>query len=144
MSVSDLPALNATLNGIATVLLLAGFTCIKLERKTAHRFCMLGAFFVSCVFLITYVLHKILVGGVHTSFGGEGGWKAFYYGMLASHILLAIVIVPLILVTMSHALKARWERHRAWARWTFPLWFYVSVTGVLVYFMLYRWFPAAA
>jgi uncharacterized membrane protein YozB (DUF420 family) len=141
MSVSDLPALNATLNATATILLLAGFYFIKTERKGAHRLCMLSAFFVSCVFLTTYVLHKILVHGVHTPFGGSGFWRTFYYGMLTSHILLAITIVPLILITMSHAIKARFEKHRAWARWTFPLWLYVSVTGVLVYFMLYRWFP---
>lgn len=143
MSVSDLPALNAGLNAISTLLLTAGFVFIKSGRKIAHRNCMVGAFSVSCVFLITYVLHKILVKGVHTPFGGVGFWKTFYYGMLISHILLAIVIVPLILVTMTHAIKARFEHHRAWARWTFPLWYYVSVTGVLVYFMLYQWFPKA-
>jgi uncharacterized membrane protein YozB (DUF420 family) len=144
MSVSDLPALNAGLNSLATILLLAGFIFIKNERKSAHRFCMLGAFFVSCVFLVTYVLHKILVQGVHTPFGGEGFWKTFYYGMLISHVILAMVIVPLILVTLTHALTGRFERHRAWARWTCPLWFYVSVTGVLIYFMLYEWFPKVA
>ena len=144
MSVSDLPALNAGLNAISTLLLLAGFVFIKSERKIAHRNCMVGAFSVSCVFLITYVLHKILVKGVHTPFGGEGFLKPLYYGMLISHIILAIVIVPLILVTMTHAIKGRFEKHRAWARWTFPLWFYVSVTGVLIYFMLYQWFPKAA
>lgn len=144
MNVSDLPAINATLNAVATILLLAGFYFIKTERKGAHRICMLSAFFVSCIFLSTYVLHKILVHGVHTPFGGTGLWRTFYYGMLTSHILLAITIVPLILITMAHAIKARFEKHRAWARWTFPLWLYVSVTGVLVYFMLYRWFPPAA
>ncbi|MCK9588855.1 MAG: DUF420 domain-containing protein [Terrimicrobiaceae bacterium] len=143
MTVSDLPALNAGLNATATVLLLAGFALIKTGRKVAHRNCMVAAFLVSCVFLTTYVLHKILVHGVHTPFGGGGFWKTFYYGMLTSHVILAIVIVPLILVTMTHAAKARFEKHRAWARWTFPLWFYVSVTGVLVYFMLYQWFPRA-
>jgi uncharacterized membrane protein YozB (DUF420 family) len=144
MSVSDLPALNAGLNAISTLLLLAGFIFIKSENKIAHRNCMVGAFSVSCVFLITYVLHKILVQGVHTPFGGEGFLKPLYYGMLISHIILAIVIVPLILVTMTHAIKGRFEKHRAWARWTFPLWFYVSVTGVLIYFMLYQWFPKSA
>jgi hypothetical protein len=144
MSVSDLPALNAGLNAISTLLLLAGFIFIKSENKIAHRNCMVGAFSVSSVFLITYVLHKILVKGIHTPFGGEGFWKTFYYGMLISHIILAIVIVPLILVTMTHAIKGRFEKHRAWARWTFPLWFYVSVTGVLVYLMLYQWFPKVA
>jgi uncharacterized membrane protein YozB (DUF420 family) len=144
MSVSDLPALNATLNGIATALLLAGFLFIKSERKIAHRNCMAAAFLVSCVFLVTYVLHKILVQGVHTPFGGEGLWRTFYYGMLISHIILAIVIVPLILITITHAAKGRFAHHRAWARWTFPLWFYVSITGVLVYFMLYQWFQKAS
>lgn len=141
MSVSDLPALNAGLNATATILLLAGFAFVKSERKIAHRNCMTAAFAVSCVFLATYVLHKILVRGIHTPFGGDGVWKSFYYGMLVSHVILAIVIVPLILVTMTHAIRARYEKHRAWARWTFPLWLYVSVTGVLVYFMLYQWFP---
>ena len=143
MSVSDLPALNASLNFIATLLLLGGFFCIKTDRKIAHRNCMAGAFAVSTIFLATYVLHKILVHGVHTPFGGTGAWRTFYYGMLTSHIILAIAIVPLILITINHAVRARHERHRAWARWTFPLWLYVSVTGVLVYFMLYQWFPKA-
>jgi len=143
MTISDLPALNAGLNATATILLLAGFFSIKTGRKIAHRNCMVAAFVVSCVFLTTYVLHKILVHGVHTPFGGTGVWKTFYYGMLASHVILAMVIVPLILATMFHAVKARYDRHRVWARWTFPLWLYVSVTGVLVYFMLYQWFPKA-
>jgi len=141
MSVSDLPALNAGLNATATVLLIAGFVLVKSDRKIAHQNCMVAAFAVSCVFLSTYVLHKILVRGVHTPFGGGGFWKAFYYAMLASHVILAMAIVPLIVITMTHAVRARYEKHRAWARWTFPLWLYVSVTGVLVYFMLYQWFP---
>lgn len=143
MTVSDLPAINATLNGTATILLLAGFAFIKNERKLAHRNCMVAAFCVSAIFLVTYVTHKILIHGVHTPFGGEGALRIFYYVMLTSHILLAMTIVPLVLVTMTHAIKARYDRHRAWARWTYPIWLYVSVTGVLVYFMLYQWFPAA-
>ena len=143
MTISDLPALNACLNALATVLLLSGYACIKTGRKIAHRNCMAAAFIVSCVFLITYVLHKILVRGLHTPFGGEGVVRIFYHGMLASHILLAMGIVPLVLITIRHAVQARYDRHRAWARWTFPLWLYVSVTGVLVYFMLYQWFPKA-
>jgi putative membrane protein len=144
VTVSDLPALNAALNGTATLLLLAGFAFIKTERKIAHRNCMLAAFGVSVVFLVTYVTHKILVQGVHTPFGGEGMIRTLYYVMLTSHILLAMAIVPLVLVTITHAIKARYEKHRAWARWTYPIWLYVSVTGVLVYFMLYQWFPAVA
>lgn len=141
MTVSDLPALNAGLNALATVLLFSGFLAIKNERKILHRNLMVSAFLVSCIFLVTYVLHKILVQGVHTPFGGEGAIRTFYYVMLISHILLAIAIVPLVLITFRHALGAQWEKHRAWARVTFPIWMYVSVTGVLVYFMLYQWFP---
>lgn len=141
MSVSDLPALNASLNGLATILLTLGFIFICFKNVKAHRACMGSAFLVSCVFLVTYVLHKILVRGVHTPFGGEGFIRTVYYVMLISHIFLAIVIVPLILITLTHALKGRFEKHRAWAKWTFPTWYYVSVTGVLVYFFLYQWFP---
>ena len=141
MTISDMPALNACLNALATVLLLSGYACIKTDRKIAHRNCMAAAFIVSCVFLTTYVLHKILVRGLHTPFGGGGVIRIFYYGMLTSHILLAMGIVPLVLITIRHAVQSRYDRHRVWARWTFPLWLYVSVTGVLVYFMLYQWFP---
>lgn len=144
MTTSDLPAINAALNAIATALLISGYACIRTDRKIAHRNCMVAAFAVSCIFLSTYVLHKILVSGIHTPFGGDGLIRTFYYGMLASHILLAMAIVPLILITILHAVRARHELHRAWARWTFPLWLYVSVTGVLVYFMLYRWFPKSS
>lgn len=142
MTVSDLPAVNASLNGLATVLLTAGFVFIKQRRILPHRLCMGGALAVSVVFLITYVLHKILVQGVHTPFGGEGMIRTVYYVMLISHIILAIAIVPLVLITLRHALAGRFDVHRAWARWTFPAWYYVSVTGVLVYFFLYQWFPA--
>ncbi len=143
MSVSDLPALNASLNGVAAILLTVGFLLIKNGRMRAHRVCMLSAFGVSMVFLCTYVLHKILVKGVHTPFGGEGFIRTFYYGMLISHIILAIVIVPLVIITLRHAIAGRLMAHRNWARWTFPMWYYVSVTGVLVYFFLYQWFPVA-
>lgn len=141
MSVSDLPALNAGLNSLATILLTLGFLFIKSGKMNAHRACMLSAFGVSVVFLITYVLHKILVKGVHTPFGGEGAIRTIYYVMLTSHIILAIVIVPLVLITLRHAIAGRLIIHRQWACWTFPLWYYVSVTGVLVYFFLYQWFP---
>lgn len=144
MTVSDLPALNATLNATATVLLTAGFIFIKRGNKTSHRFCMVSAFVVSMVFLVGYVLHKYLVKGVHTPFGGEGVIRTIYYAMLVSHIILAIAIVPLVLTTLNHALRGRFDRHRKWARWTFPAWYYVSITGVLIYFFLYVWWPVAA
>ena len=135
-----LPSINAALNGCATLFLSAGFVCIKTGHERFHRNCMLGAFVVSIIFLVFYVLHKILVQGVHTPFEGEGIWRGIYYSMLISHILLAMAIVPLVLTTLTLAIRGNRERHKAWARWTFPIWYYVSVTGVLVYFFLYQWF----
>ena len=104
MDIQQIPALNATLNGTATVLLLAGFVFIKTGRRGAHRACMMSAFAVSTVFLVGYVFHKIAVKGLHTPFAGTGFWRTFYYVMLASHVLLAMVILPLVLVTFLHAL----------------------------------------
>ncbi|MDP4692957.1 MAG: DUF420 domain-containing protein, partial [Opitutales bacterium] len=121
-----LPTINACLNGTSTLLLTAGFICIKTGKETAHRVCMVAAFSVSIIFLFFYVLHKWLVKGVHTSFLGEGLWREFYYAMLVSHIILAAIIVPLVLVTISYAIREKREKHRAWARWTFPIWYYVS------------------
>lgn len=148
--VQTLPSVNAALNCLATVLLTIGFILIRRNReanRNAHRACMLTAFGVSCLFLVLYVSHKTLkasLGGeINTSFAGEGLWRWIYYPMLISHVLLAMVIVPLIFATLYHAFKGRFEKHRAWAKWTFPLWYYVSVTGVLVYLFLYQWFPAS-
>ncbi len=140
MQVQDIPAIDAALNATSTILLLAGFAFIRTRRIAAHRACMIGAFVVSTLFLVGYVTHKILVGGVH-HFGGHGAISTIYYVMLISHSFLAMVIVPLVLRTIYLAWKGRFLVHRAWARWTFPIWLYVSVTGVLVYFFLYRWFP---
>jgi putative membrane protein len=141
MDASILPPINATLNGIATLLLTLGFVFIKSGNKKAHKTCMISAFATSAVFLLFYVLHKILVKGVHTPFGGEGFIRTVYYTMLFSHIVLAIAIVPMVLMTMSRAFKENFTAHKAIARWTWPVWMYVSVTGVLVYFFLYVWFP---
>ena len=143
MTVRDIPALNATLNGLATVLITAGFILIKLGRKDAHRKVMLTAAAVSALFLVGYVTHKILVRGVHTPFGGTGLIAKVYYAMLASHIILAISIAYLVPRTFLFAIRGEFERHKAWARFTFPIWYYVSVTGVLVYFCLYQWWPPA-
>ncbi len=136
----SLPTVNALLNSTATILLTAGFLCIKTKREKAHRVCMLSAFAVSAVFLFFYVLHKCLVQLTHTPFTGEGLWRGVYYVMLFSHIVLAMFIVPLVLITLTLAIKGKREKHRAWARWTFPIWYYVSITGVLVYCFLYQWF----
>ena len=154
MTVQNIPALNATLNAIATVLMTTGFVFIRRAlrerdpiRRAAHirshRAAMLTAGAVSAVFLVSYVSHKILVRGVHTKFGGEGAIATLYHVMLISHILLAISIAYLVPRTFLLALQGNFERHRKWARWTFPIWYYVSVTGVLVYFFLYQWWPAA-
>ena len=143
MTVHDIPAFNATLNAAATVLITIGFILIKSGNRSGHRAVMLTAGVVSAVFLVGYVSHKIMIRGVHTPFGGEGAIRTVYYTMLISHILLAISIAYLVPKTFLLAIKGDYERHRAWARWTFPIWYYVSVTGVLVYFFLYRWWPAS-
>jgi putative membrane protein len=142
MTLRDIPALNASLNGLATVLITAGFILIKTGRKEAHRKVMTAAMVVSAVFLVGYVTHKILIRGVHTPFGGEGLIRPVYYTMLISHIILAISIAYLVPRTFLFALQGDITRHQAWAKWTFPIWYYVSVTGVLVYFFLYQWWPA--
>ena len=143
MSIQDIPALNACLNGLATILMTAGFIFIKSGNREAHRKMMLSAGTVSAIFLVGYVTHKVLVRGVHTPFGGEGLIRSVYYTMLISHILLAISIAYLVPRTFWLAIKGDFERHKKWAKWTFPIWYYVSVTGVLVYFFLYRWWPSA-
>ena len=142
MNVQDFPALNASLNATSALLMTAGFISIKTKRIAAHRVCMLASVIVSVVFLVCYVIYHVRKGEP-TRFGGTGAIRSVYFTMLISHILLAIAIVPLVMRTVFLALKGRIEQHRAWARWTFPLWYYVSVTGVLVYFFLYCWWPTA-
>ncbi len=136
------PALNASLNAAAVVLLTIGYLLIRSGKKDAHRIAMSCAFLISCLFLIGYVTNRILVKGMHTEFAGTGIWPLIYYPMLISHIILAMAIVPLVLRTLYLAVKGNFVKHRRWARITFPLWYYVSLTGVLVYFFLYQWFPA--
>lgn len=146
MELNDIPALNASLNALATVLIVMGFVLIRRKRILAHRRCMTAALVVSSVFLVGYVTHKVLLSmsaeRMHTPFGGQGIIRPIYFVMLLTHVVLAAAIVPLVLRTFFLARRGEFIRHRAWARWTFPLWLYVSVTGVLVYFFLYRWFPA--
>jgi uncharacterized membrane protein YozB (DUF420 family) len=133
------PALNATLNGTSAVLLVTGRALIARGRIAAHRACMIAAVTTSAVFLGCYLYFHWRVGNVR--FLGEGWSRTLYFSILVSHTILAIVIVPLVIITLSRGLRARYDRHRAIARWTFPLWLYVGVTGVIVYFMLYQWFP---
>ena len=141
-----LPVVNASLNATAGVLLLFGICLIKAERKQTHGIVMGTAFAVSCIFLACYLWHKFelhaATGRWNTTFPGPQPLKTIYLVMLASHIILAICVPPLAIVTMRHALAGRYDAHRRLAKITFPIWFYVSVTGVLVYFFLYRWFPA--
>lgn len=143
MTLQDIPALNAVLNATATVLMTIGFIFIKQGKREAHRAMMLSAGAVSAVFLVGYVAHKIMMKGLHTPFGGEGTIRTVYYTMLISHIILAIAIAYLVPRTFLFAIKGNYETHKKWARFTFPIWYYVSVTGVLVYFFLYQWWPKA-
>jgi uncharacterized membrane protein YozB (DUF420 family) len=135
---SSLPALNALLNGTSAVLLLVGRNLIRRGRMQAHRLMMLAALCTSAAFLASYLYYHAHVGSVH--FQGHGWSRPLYFSILLSHTILAVVIVPLVLVTLSRALRARYALHRAIARWTFPLWMYVSVTGVVIYLMLYKLF----
>lgn len=151
MTINDIPAINASLNALATLLISVGFILIKTGRKTAHRFAMISAGVVSAVFLVGYVGHKILKGmaagageAVHTQFGGEGPIRNVYYVMLITHVILAIAIAYLVPRTFALAFKGEFERHKKWARIVFPIWLYVSVTGVLVYFFLYQWWPSVS
>lgn len=134
------PVINATLNGTSAVLLLAGRWQIKRGRMAAHRAFMLTAVCTSTLFLASYLYYHWHVGSVH--FQGQGWSRRVYFSILISHTILAITILPLVIITLSRALRERFDRHRAIARWTFPLWLYVSCTGVIVYFMLYHWFAA--
>ena len=132
------PVIDASLNGISAVLLLIGRNLIKHGRMAAHRAVMIGALVSSSIFLTSYLYYHWHVGSVH--FQGQGWSRPVYFSILISHTILAAAIVPMILITLSRALRERFDRHRAIARWTYPLWMYVSVTGVIVYFMLYRIF----
>jgi uncharacterized membrane protein YozB (DUF420 family) len=138
MNDSVLPHLNAALNAACGLLLLAGLYFIRRGRVSAHRACMLSALVVSGLFLVSYVVYHAQYGSV--KFAGQGVARPIYFFILITHVVLAVVIVPLVFVTARRALRADFARHRKIARWTYPLWLYVSVTGVVVYFMLYHWF----
>lgn len=138
MSLENLPTLNALLNSTSAVLLLIGYGFIRRKQIAAHRACMLSALVTSVLFFISYLTYHAQVGA--TKFLGEGIIRPVYFTLLTSHTLLAIAIVPMALITLSRALRGRFDRHRRIARWTFPVWLYVSVTGVLIYLMLYHWF----
>ncbi len=137
ISLSDLPSLNAILNSTSALLLITGYILIRRGRRTAHKACMLSALGVSMLFLITYLTYHAQVG--YTRFEGEGWIRAVYFFILIPHtVLAAVAVVPLAVVTVYLALKGRLGKHRSIARWTLPIWLFVSVTGVLVYLMLYH------
>jgi putative membrane protein len=130
-------ALNACLNGLSGILLACGYVAIRAGKRDVHKTFMLSAFGASVVFLISYVTYHLRVGKA-VLFQGQGWIRPVYFTLLTSHTILAVVIVPLILVTLRRAWLERFDKHRVIARWTLPLWFYVSVTGVIIYFMVYR------
>jgi len=136
MTLSDLPALNATLNATAATLLVIGYLLIRKGRVQQHRRVMIAAFATSTLFLVSYVIYHANVGS--RPFPGTGPIRTIYLTILLTHIVLAIVIVPMALITLTRGLRARFDRHVPIARWTLPLWLYVSVTGVIVYLMLYK------
>ncbi|GAB6054096.1 hypothetical protein JCM17960_29160 [Magnetospira thiophila] len=135
-SATFLPHLNAGLNALSTLLLLVGFFMIKTGRQQTHKKVMLGALTVSAIFLVCYLVYHFTAPIF--VFKGEGWVRPIYYGMLISHVVLSAVVVPMIAMLVWNALHGRFERHRKWARWTFPTWIYVTTTGVLIYVLLYH------
>ena len=136
MTLADLPALNATLNGLSAIFILTGYILIKRGERTLHKRCMLAALATSSAFLVSYVIYHANVGS--RPFPGSGVVRLVYFAILITHVFLAAVILPLALTTTARGLRAQYGRHVAIARWTVPIWLYVSVTGVVIYLMLYR------
>ena len=130
------PPINATLNGTSAVLIATGHALIRRNNMRLHRACMLSAVATSSIFLACYLYYHAHVGSVH--FPGQGWVRPVYFAILFSHTVLALTVVPLVLISVNHALRERFDRHRKIARWTYPIWLYVSVTGVVVYWMLYQ------
>ena len=139
MSIENLPTINACLNTLSAIFLTIGFVHIKAGRKEAHRNMMVAALITSALFLVCYLIYHYFAR--HTTFTEPQWFRPYYLALLASHVILAIAIVPLVLITVIHAAKGRFEKHKKVARWTWPLWMYVSVTGVIVYLILYHIFP---
>jgi len=136
MTVHSLPAINASLNALSGVLLVIGYALMRARRIDLHRRVMLAAFITSSLFLVCYLVYHAQVGSVR--FTREGFVRPLYFTILISHVTLAAAVLPLAIVTLTRGLKGRYPRHRAIARWTFPIWLYVSITGVLVYVLLYQ------
>jgi putative membrane protein len=141
MTVSDLPAINASLNFVSTVFISTGWYLIRRGAWRRHMLCMITAVISSTFFLAGYIVYHANVGEKSTAFTAHGIVRPLYFAMLISHILLAFATLPLVILTLIPVFRRRWDRHRRIARWTMPIWLYVSITGVLVYLMLYKWFP---
>jgi len=145
MTIYDLPAVNGSLNALSTVLLTMGYVFIKRKNVNAHRNCMIAAFVTSTLFLACYLTYHIYLGYVlhrgPTRFVNPAWFRPIYLTILFTHLVLAVTIVPMIFITLNRAFRQRFDQHRKIARWTWPLWMYVSVTGVLIYFLLYRIYP---
>ena len=139
LGIEDLPSLNAVLNGTSAALLIVGYLCIRRKKIAAHRACMVSAFVISTLFLVSYVTLRYYAG--MTRFTGQGWIRPTYFTILISHTVLAAGIVPLVLITLWRAVRGRFDKHVRIARWTLPFWLYVSVTGVLVYWILYQLYP---
>jgi putative membrane protein len=140
MSITDLPALNAGLNTVSAILLLCGYVCIRRGQRDAHRNFMVGAFVTSTLFLASYLTYHYYAETL-TRFVEPAWFRPIYLVILLTHTVLATLVVPMVLVTLYRAARGRFDRHRAIARWTWPIWMYVSVTGVLIYLLLYQIFP---
>jgi len=147
MTITDLPAVNACLNGLSAIFLGFGYYFIRRKNQVAHRNCMIAAFVVSTIFLVCYLTyHGYLAYYLHrgpTRFTNPAWFRPIYLTLLASHTILAALIVPLVLVTLTRAVRQRFDLHKKLARWTWPLWMYVSVTGVVIYLLLYQVFRQA-
>jgi len=145
MSFTDLPAVNACLNSLSTVLLTVGFIFIKRGNKNAHRNCMVGALVTSTIFLVCYLIYhykmKQAYGEAHTKFLDPAWFRPIYLAILFTHLIGAFLIVPLVIITVTRAARQRFDLHKKIARWTWPIWMYVSVTGVVIYLLLYQIFP---
>jgi uncharacterized membrane protein YozB (DUF420 family) len=143
VTIADLPHLNAGLNGLSALLLLSGYTCMRLGRLRAHRNLMVAAVVTSTFFLVSYVTYHFYAESL-TRFAGPGWLRPMYLGILLTHTVLAMAVVPMVLLTLYRAARGQFDRHRRIARWTWPIWMYVSVTGVVIYLVLYQIFPKGA
>lgn len=141
VTISDLPAVNASLNAFSTIFISAGWYLIRRGHWRQHIACMITAVVSSAVFLVSYLTYHAYAGS--TRFAAAGIVRPIYFTILITHVLLAFTVLPLVIITLVPVFRRRWDKHTRIARWTMPIWLYVSVTGVIVYLMLYRWFPAA-